>query len=189
MNTLRIILVILLPLAMTWVTFRKRHLMLIDPVRASFRQRAMGGGLVLMLMFSMAPGWYEMMMGPWGRSYWFDRSPMLILAAYLVELLLYRHLAEPWKRSLLFFGAMQVPICGCILTILIWLHDGDQRRKELQRAGAPVEPSGPGSMRMVMIRRRCQTVILQMSRWLETVAAHVAQSGTLLYRRLVTGIR
>ena len=154
MNTLRIILVILLPLVMTWVTFRKRHLLLVDPVRSSRQQIRMGGGLVLLLMLSMAPGWYEYGMGPWGRYYWYDRSGFFIMAAYIVELLLYRHLAVAWKRSVLFRGVMQLPICGCILTILIWLHDGDQRRKQIERAKAPVGPSGPESMRRMILRRR-----------------------------------
>src|SRR5687768_16521616 len=85
MNTLKIILVILLPLAMTWVTFRKRHLMLVDPVRSSLRQRARGAGLVLLLVLSMAPGWYEYGTGPWGRSYWYDRSGFFIMAAFITE--------------------------------------------------------------------------------------------------------
>jgi len=179
MNILRIILVILLPLAATWLTFKKRHLMLVHPVRSSLRQRGMGFGLVLMLMFSMAPAWYEYAMGPWGRYYWYDRSGFFIIAAFIAELLIYRHLAEAWKRSLPFKGGMQVPICGCILTILIWLHDREQRRKYLQAAGAPPTKGGPGSMRMVILRRR---------RRLAAGVALVAQSGTLLYRRLATGL-
>jgi hypothetical protein len=160
MNTLRIICVILLPLAATWITFKKRHLMLVEIGRASHRQMRMGGALVLVFMLSMAPAWYEYAMGPFGRSYWFDRSPLLLFPFYITELLLYRHLHDQWKRSVLFKGAMQVPIFGCILTILIWGHDRYQRSKYRHPAAPSATQDGPGSMRMVVLRRRRRLAIV-----------------------------
>ena len=160
MNSLRIIFAILLPLAATWLTYRKRHLMLVHPVRSSLRQRAMGGGLLLMLMFSIAPAWYEMWTGPWGRYYWFDRFGFFIMAAFIIELLFYRGLHEQWKRSVLFKGAMQVPICGCILTILIWGHDRYQRSKYRDPAEPSAPQSGSGIMRMIYLRRRRRLAII-----------------------------
>jgi hypothetical protein len=121
--------VILLPLAVTWVTFRNRHLLLIELGRASHGQLRAAFGSVLVMQLSVIPGWYELMTAPyWGRSIWFDLSPLLVTTAYIAELLLYRHLDDQWKRSLAFKFAMLVPVCGCLLTILVWWHDRHQRR-------------------------------------------------------------
>jgi hypothetical protein len=129
MNTFRIILIILLPLAATWITFCNRPLLLIELGRVPLSTHRAAFGSVLVMQLSCVPIFYELLTSP----LWAERPFLLTLplqatsVGFVVSYLIYIHLDERWQRSLVFKSAMFVPWCGCLLAILIWWHDRRHR--------------------------------------------------------------